>query len=76
MKLRRLYEIFRGKIAKQVVGTFSGLKMNDGLDIVKWSPPPKREKRVGHSRGYVSPQERENIRKWLDDGDILLFSGT
>jgi hypothetical protein len=50
-----LYAIFRGKIAKQVDGTSSGLQK-----IMKWSlwrgrPPPKWKKEAAHGvrAGYV-----------------------
>jgi hypothetical protein len=43
---KKLYEIFRGRMAKQIVGTPSGLRK-----IIKWTlwrgrPPPKRKKKL------------------------------
>jgi hypothetical protein len=41
---KKLYEIFRGRIAKQIVGTLSGLRRIRNWTLWRGRPPPKRKR--------------------------------
>jgi hypothetical protein len=43
---KNLYEIFKGRIAKQIVGTPSGFRRIRNWTLWRCRPPPKRKKRL------------------------------